>query len=478
MDTNSNIPVEKKIVSVEILHLDKPGYGPQGKHTRKKWREECLENLLAGKDQFLAWQKSWEGLIDDSIPRVSFEYRLDDGHSSSGNYIDSYSYFYQQHPYDLDFSGHHFEDLMSFVSIEFLQNTLFVGARFGSFAYFSGVTFRKIANFTNTIFSDSTVFESSKFDGNAFFNNSKLNNIALFNTVTFSDIAVFKNTTFKDTLMFAESTFHKRVHFGGASFKNECSFYNSNFKESANFESAIFSNVGHFEKAKFLKITPSFRGCKIGDTRLEFSDDSYFPQNEKSEDAIKNISFLKRLSEEHGQTEQALNFNALELRAKAASDDASWNFKIVTWLYKNLSDFGRSFLKPLGVYAGILFFTFLIALEHSAYNAPRNYTQQGCDKYIWWIERVSFIYDKNCLDKPNSLQLTGIRAASEYTLYRAAGVLDFSDSDKQTKEVALRLFGQEIEPWWMRIWGVFKAIASTALLFLAALGLRNKYRIK
>jgi hypothetical protein len=30
----------------------------------------------------------------------------------------------------------------------------------------------------------------------------------------------------------------------------------------------------------------------------------------------------------------------------------------------------------------------------------------------------------------------------------------------------------------MRLWGIFKAIASTALLFLAALGLRNKYRIK
>jgi uncharacterized protein involved in copper resistance len=61
---------------------------------------------------------------------------------------------------------------------------------------------------------------------------------------------------------------------------------------------------------------------------------------------------------------------------------------------------------------------------------------------------------------------------------RAAGILDFSDNGKGTEAVANRLFGQPIEPWWMRIWGVLKAVASTALLFLAALGLRNKYRIK
>ncbi len=181
-----------------------------------------------------------------------------------------------------------------------------------------------------------------------------------------------------------------------------------------------------------------------------------------------------------GQTEQALNFNAMELRAKAASDDSSLNFKIITWFYKNLSDFGRSFLRPLTVYAIILFITFLIALEHSAFNAPRNYTQSGCEKYVWWIERVTWIGDKNCQrsDNEKNHKLTGIRAAGEYTLYRAVGVLDFADSDKQTIEVANRLFGQDYEPWWMRIYGIFKAIASTALLFLAALGLRNKYRIK
>ncbi len=156
----------------------------------------------------------------------------------------------------------------------------------------------------------------------------------------------------------------------------------------------------------------------------------------------------------------------MELRAKRLLPEANWSFKTVTWLYEVVSDYGRSFGKPLGIYTALLFLTFLIALEHSADIVPRDSPERQM-----WFTRVAY-------ENPDALNLSGVRAAAEYTLYRAAGVLDFSDSGKHTEEVAKRLFGQKIEPWWMRVWGIFKAFASAALLFLAALGLRNKYRIK
>jgi hypothetical protein len=56
--------------------------------------------------------------------------------------------------------------------------------------------------------------------------------------------------------------------------------------------------------------------------------------------------------------------------------------------------------------------------------------------------------------------------------------MDFTDTGKQNNVVNCRLFEEPIEPPLMRAWGIFKGIASIALLFLAALGLRNKYRIK
>lgn len=76
MDTNSNIPVEKKVVSVEILHLDDLGYGPRGEHTRREWRKECLVNLLAGRSQFEFWQASWQEQINKELLSVNLAAKL------------------------------------------------------------------------------------------------------------------------------------------------------------------------------------------------------------------------------------------------------------------------------------------------------------------------------------------------------------------------------------------------------------------
>ncbi len=545
MATNPITPEQRKIVSVEILHLDEKGYGPKGEHTRREWRKECLDNLLAGKVQFEAWQASWKDKVVAGLRAVSLASKLtyDDGNSEvvlDGSYgtttpttLDFVAHTFEQ---DVDafeftfkgvasfssatfsgyanfssatfsgyanFSSATFSGDVFFSGVKFSGNAFFSSATFSGYAFFSSATFSDYAFFNGAMFSGNAFFNSATFSGNAFFRSTAFSGDAYFSSATFSGNADYRSTAFSGDADFSSAAFSGNADFQSATFfrdanffkvifKNQCRFDNeqddetkvweeeTSFGGKVDFENATFDNVGHFERVQFLIETPKFRGCKIGDTRLEFSDDSYFPQDEKGEDAVKNISFLKRLAEEHGQTEQALNFNAMELKAKAASDNASWNFKIVTWLYNHVSDFGRSFLRPLTVYAIILFITFLIALEHSAFNAPRNYTQNGCEKYVWWIERVTWVGDKNCQrsEKFKEHKLNGIRAAGEYTLYRAVGVLDFADSDKQTIEVANRLFAQDYEPWWMRIYGIFKAIASTALLFLAALGLRNKYRIK
>ena len=80
--------------------------------------------------------------------------------------------------------------------------------------------------------------------------------------------------------------------------------------------------------------------------------------------------------------------------------------------------------------------------------------------------------------QPPPLKLSYERAVFEYAMFRAGGVMDFTDTGKQNNAVNCRLFDEPIEPVFMRGWGMLKGIASIALLFLAALGLRNKYRIK
>ena len=153
-----------------------------------------------------------------------------------------------------------------------------------------------------------------------------------------------------------------------------------------------------------------------------------------------------------------------------------WQARVTGW-YETFSDFGRSYTKPLKAYVILLLITVWLALAHAVY-----YSAKGCEGENWylfsnlWRDQIECVAEKK--DSETKIPLSGWRAAFEYTSYRASGILDFADSDKQTMAISNRLFGQPIEPWWMRIWGVFKAIASTALLFLAALGLRNKYRIK
>ncbi len=239
------------------------------------------------------------------------------------------------------------------------------------------------------------------------------------------------------------------------------------FKKQADFENAVFENVGHFERVRFLAHTPGFRGCKIDSTRLEFSNDSYFPKKEDSEDAIKNISFLKRLADEHGQTDQALNFNAMELRAKrlqTTPKSAPWAFKAVTWLYEKLSDYGRSFMRPLMGYVGLLLLSVVLTMACATYGTSAECANQAL-----------------CIPPPGQpplLKLSYERAVFEYAMFRAGGLLDFTDTGKQNHAVNCKLFGTPIDPPVMRGWGVFKAIASLAFLFLMGLGLRNKYRIK
>ena len=400
-----------------------------------------------------------------------------------------------------DFSEVIFTGFARFRACIFENDAIYQNAKFSNTAYFRDVIFKKLALFSLTEFNANVIFNNVIFQKVAFFGNIIAEKDVYFNCANFNEKTHFSAAIFKSYVFFDNAIFHDDVYYRGAkfglsanffktTFNNECRFDNeldeetklwspeTEFRGKINFESSEIKNVGHFERVNFKGEIPNFLGVDNAKTLLVFSGEEYFNREDTTEDAIKRIGQLKRLADEQGQTDQALMFNAFELNAKAKQPNAGVGLKVVTTLYDYISDFGRSFSRPLGIYSTILFLTFMIALEHSAYNAPRNYTHAGCEKYIWWIERVNFIEDNNCLNKSNTLKLTGIRAAGEYTLYRAAGVLDFSDSDKQTKEVAQRLFAQEIEPWWMRIWGVFKAIASTALLFLAALGLRNKYRIK
>ena len=528
MDTNSIIPAQKKVVNVEILHLDELGYGPQGKHTRRDWRTECLENLRKGKADFEIWQEGWAHLINEDEEKVRFGCALkyDDGSS-----VDTLSW--NTSPgYALDFSGYFFETDIFLNHYIFKQKTLFSGTVFQSDIYFGAVTFEDDVDFECCDFNTVSFFENTKFKRNTDFNKTVFRAVVFFSCCSFDEFVCFnqsiflqyadfheaiiegtfeaKNVKFYNNVFFYKSQFsnkdasinfhrteffekidfydsnincmisfdkvvfygdvnfnrtifNEKSYFSKAKFLGKCLFFNTIFKKYCDFENASFENIGYFEGAFFQTKVPAFRGCKIDETRLEFSDKTKFSTNDFDDGAIENVSFLKRLSDEHGQTDQALRFNAIELRLKRLSSNSDIGYKTVTWLYEKLSDYGRSFMRPILSYITLLVVSAIIAMTYSTYSkSPVEESQVLC---------------KQTKDQPQ-LKLSYERAVFEYAMFRAGGLMDFTDTGKQNNAVNCRLFEEPIEPPLMRAWGIFKGIASIALLFLAALGLRNKYRIK
>ena len=489
MDTNSNIPPQKKVVSVDFPNLKEKGFGWDGSFTREDWRKACLDNFLAGKEQFEAWQASWQSQINTTLLKKSFRCNVtfETGETEILN-----SEYVPYEPYSLDFTGQSFANFVNASGVNFLQNALFSAAIFnGGYIDFRAAPFLGAMDFSNSVFHADTSFshvfiittarfEKTQFRGNAEFTNAIINGSTLFQDAKFCLSATFKNVFF-----------HGRVNFSNAEFKKQCRFEGATIEANSDFENAEITNVGHFERVQFKREIPNFLGVDNSKTLLVFSGDEYFNKKDISDDTVKHIGQLKRLADEQGQTDQALMFNALELNAKRAQarlkiklmpkleklGNSDFWFANATYLYDKLSDYGRSFTRPLLAYGVLMLATFLLALGHGLWAS-----MDACEREGWNVYEQLYRDQVSCpvvaTAGEQKIPLTVPRAAFEYTAYRASGVLDFVDADKQTIAVANRLFNQPIEPMWMRIWGVAKAIASAALLFLAALGLRNKYRIK
>ena len=458
------LTTESLTPGVEILHLDEMGYGPNGSMTRRAWRKACWDNLVAGEDAFTSFQV--EVLkTHNKAEFASFGLTVDG--------INKFDALWQtSSSCTMDFAAHVFSVHLNILSFEFLLPCNFNYSIFSDYVWLDDAIFNRTADFEGTTFNEDVDFEGVNFKENTNFKYARfckkadLKNVIFggnvsFRGANFVENVEFSSATFSFNAGFQSTTYYSNARFGNAEFKGDSYFHGARFEKICHFENAIFKRVGHFEGARFNAAPPSFRGVDIATTRLEFSDENYFPRDSNTEQAVDDISFLKRLSDEHGQTDQALNFNAMELRAKRLLPDADWGFKAVTWMYEVVSDFGRSYIRPLMFYVILIWLSFLYSFGYS-----NNTTEKALSN------------NKICVNDLNILNLSREQAAFEYAMFRASGVMDFTDTGKQNNSVNCKLFDEPIEPPLMRAWGVFKGIASIALLFLAALGLRNKYRIK
>ena len=222
------------------------------------------------------------------------------------------------------------------------------------------------AEFSLTVFSAWAWFEGASFDGPALFAGARLLNWigfervlfgcrADFHQADFDDHAVFTDATFEMHARFDLATFHQLADLRGVEFRGEALFFAITCergllfgKPTAGGESlTTFRHLPNFIQASFSEAPV------LDETNLRSPEFIRNVRSAQSPEQAMRYRALRRLALESHSYSQEIDFLAEELRAgRKRSDHRRW--MILSVLYEQVSDFGRSLTRPVRLMA--LFF--------------------------------------------------------------------------------------------------------------------------
>jgi len=181
-------------------------------------------------------------------------------------------------PTGADFSRATFSHSTNFMDATFCRDAGFHYATFSGDAHFGRTTFSGSASFGNATFSKLAHFDGAAFNATqaccAYFRSATFSELSIFQHAIFSGYAGFWNATFSGPADFGRATFSRSVNFQGATFSDRTDFLRATFSDYADFESATFSDRTDFDNsrfaartsfadANFLKEPPTFSGAKL-----------------------------------------------------------------------------------------------------------------------------------------------------------------------------------------------------------------------
>ncbi len=223
---------QSAVKRIEVLFLDDKGYGPTGEHTRRSWRQACLDNLLAGAEVFDHWQQPW--LTSAQAARIMpFDYTL---HFVDGSY-QTVKVFAQGGA--LDFVG------------QVLDEVDFRALSCGSTALFDAVTFKTPAWFEGASFLQDAQFSHALFEIGASFDNVTFAQAVSFEAATFWSKARFSGAKFLGRAGFQQAVFDDWVHIESARFAAEAKFDGAQFAQDVTFDRSVFAAVSSFKQVLF-----------------------------------------------------------------------------------------------------------------------------------------------------------------------------------------------------------------------------------
>jgi uncharacterized protein YjbI with pentapeptide repeats len=394
-----------------------------------------------------------------------------------------------------NFSGATFTGPAHFLETTFTGEANFTEATFTGEVYFFGATFEGKANFEQTTFNGDAIFFNATFTGQAHFQNVMFMGKAFFWVATFAGEADFRQATFKDEASFHHARFKREAEFWGATFTGQANFEGARFTGEANFKHTEFLGMTIFGEARFTAVatfhaarfgkTVSFRGSDWGavpdfkgtawkdgvavddfeqlQTKLNKGElDWRQPSTSDSAPApapiTDRLQALRKMARDADDRPRELDYFALELQARYQGKGA-WAKRFLVSLYRRLSNYGRSIGRPLGWLAGLC----LLSMLGYWVLADGDWSVLSKDRLFALTYGVLPDVDWSLWD--NALLLSLVNALPP--LGAGSGVRGSSLNALYCNDVS-SLVG---------FIAVVEGVIGLILLFLIALGLRNRFRL-
>jgi hypothetical protein len=318
------------------------------------------------------------------------------------------------------------------VNVEFERDVFFEGYIF-SRCSFRKACFSSKANFFNATFLDTATFSGCAFSALTQFNSVMFYKNAYFWAAKFGGPPTFKNSIFEGNAKFSNAIFNEAEF--TADGLSGASFANVTFAAGCDFVNAILNGTTSFEGAKFAKEPPHFFGARLHQGTIWRY--ILWPKPQDAVDADRFIdayACLKLEMDRLKKHEDELDFFALELQSRRVLQESVLKGSgLPIALYGLLSDYGRSYARPLYALFAVAAIGTLVLLLSGAHFAP------------WQSLGLSFA---------NTFNVFGFRK-------------DFFDAAAIEHLPAL-----------LKILAATQTIVGTILLFLLGLGIRNKFRMK
>lgn len=351
-----------------------------------------------------------------------------------------------------------------FVRATFTGEAGFWQTKFAGPAWFGKAVFVGVANFGQATFAGEANFEEAMFTGEAYFWKATFTSEANFEQATFADEAWFRQTTFTGPAYFRQAIFTGKATFEQTEFGGQVNFGWTDFRQVANFHAARFGKTVSFRGSEWGAV-PDFIGTawKDGVAVADFeqlqtglitgtldwrnpstsdpdSDSAPAPITDSAPAPITDrLQALRKMARDADDRPRELDYFALELQARYQGKGLGALAKrCLVSLYRRLSDYGRGIGRPLWWLVG------------------------------WWGLFALFY---------GVLADGGLSVWREALLLSLVNALPTLGAGSTARESSLEALYDCDVPSLVHGIAVIEGVIGLILLFLIALGLRNRFRL-